>query len=107
MAQRPVSRRIIDVVSGVAMLGGALFAVVVGVDCKAASPATGFFGVTTIYGWEVLLYMALGAAPGWLVRGLLLHRFHPETRTGQQPRCRACGAVLSCAGERCGDCGAF
>ena len=97
------SRHNIEILSGAAMVAGAALAVVALVVNK-----VDLLGTTTVWAWEALLYGLLGATPGWLLRGVLLRRFHPETHADhltRQPRCNACGAILSRAGERCPDCG--
>lgn len=67
-------------------------------------------GVTIIQSYELILYGAIGALPGWILNGMLKRGLSPETHGDaqtRQPRCRECGAILAHQGERCPDCRAF
>lgn len=84
---RELSRTNINLVTGAAMIVGAALAVVFELQDKLNRSE----GSTTVYGWEVLLVMLIGAAPGWILHGVLMRRFHPEThgdRHTRQPRQR-------------------
>jgi hypothetical protein len=67
-------------------------------------------GWTIVWNYELVLYGAMGAFPGWILNGMLKRELSPKTHGDaqtKQPRCRECGAILAQQGERCPDCRAF
>ncbi len=96
----------IDIVTGLLMAAGAALFVFLQLSYKAGSDG----GTVFVWNYELLLYGAMGALPGWILNGVLKRQFTPRThgeRETRQPRCRECGSILGQAGERCPDCRAF
>ncbi|MDP3157610.1 MAG: hypothetical protein Q8N23_33380 [Archangium sp.] len=96
----------INIVTGLLMGAGAMLSVYLQLSYK-VGPAGGtvFFG-----SYELILYGAMGALPGWILNGVLKCQFTPRThgeRETRQPRCKECGLILAQSGERCPDCRAF
>ena len=96
----------INIATGILMGAGAVLFVFVQLSYKVGpSGGTVFFG-----SYELILYGAMGALPGWILNGVLKRQFTPRThgeRETRQPRCKECGLILAQSGERCPDCRAF
>jgi hypothetical protein len=98
-----MNRRLIDISTGIVMLAGAALALSLATQDKGP-------GLVIVHGWELIIFGAMGAMPGWIVNGLLKRWYFPKTHgeaQTRQPRCRHCGAVLAQAGMRCDDCKGF
>ena len=99
------ARRKIDVGTGVVMALGATLSVYLHVTHGVPE---GTWVIVSNY--QLVLYGAIGAFPGWILNGMLKRQLTPETHgeaETKQPRCKECGAILAQWGERCPDCRAF